>query len=142
MGLSLEEIFEEFADLDREDQSKYLLELGDALPDFPSALRTDNNRVYGCQSQVWLSADVSGSGETARLRILADSDSNIVRGLIAILQSAYDGLTAAEILTYDIQAVFRQLNLQQHISPQRRNGLRGMVERIQLIAGRIGRAHV
>jgi len=136
MGLSLEEIFEEFADLDREDQSKYLLELGDALPDFPSALRTDTNRVYGCQSQVWLSADVSGSGETARLRILADSDSNIVRGLIAILQSAYDGLTAAEILTYDIQAVFRQLNLQQHISPQRRNGLRGMVERIQLIAGR------
>ena len=74
MGLSLEEIFEEFADLDREDQSKYLLELGDALPDFPSALRTDTNRVYGCQSQVWLSADVSGSGETARLRILADSE--------------------------------------------------------------------
>ncbi|MFN9041522.1 MAG: SufE family protein, partial [Planctomyces sp.] len=64
----------------------------------------------------------------------ADSDSNIVRGLIAILQSAYDGMTAAGILSFDIQAVFRQLNLQQHISPQRRNGLRGMVERIQLLA--------
>ncbi|MFM7837263.1 MAG: SufE family protein, partial [Planctomycetaceae bacterium] len=60
MGLSLEEIFEEFSDLDREDQSKYLLELGDDLPLFPPALRTDANRVYGCQSQVWLSADVSG----------------------------------------------------------------------------------
>lgn len=134
MGLSLEEIFEEFSDLDREDQSKYLLELGDDLPPFPTALRTDANRVYGCQSQVWLSADVSGHGNDAVIRILADSDSNIVRGLIAILQSAYDGMTAAGILSFDIQAVFRQLNLQQHISPQRRNGLRGMVERIQLLA--------
>ncbi|MFM7865961.1 MAG: SufS family cysteine desulfurase [Planctomycetaceae bacterium] len=136
MGLSLEEIFEEFSDLDREDQSKYLLELGDDLPLFPPALRTDANRVYGCQSQVWLSADVSGSGDGAVIRIVADSDSNIVRGLIAILQSAYDGMSAAEILRFDIQAVFRQLNLQQHISPQRRNGLRGMVERIQLLAQR------
>lgn len=136
MGLSLQEIFEEFSDLDREDQSKYLLELGDDLPRFPPAMRTDANRVYGCQSQVWLSAEVTGSGDTAVVRILADSDSNIVRGLIAILQSAYDGMTAVEILRFDIQAVFRQLSLQQHISPQRRNGLRGMVERIQLLAQR------
>lgn len=136
MGLSLQEIFEEFSDLDREDQSKYLLELGDDLPEFPAAMRTDANRVYGCQSQVWLSAEVTGSGDTAVVRILADSDSNIVRGLIAILQSAYDGMTAVEILRFDIQAVFRQLSLQQHISPQRRNGLRGMVERIQLLAQR------
>lgn len=136
MGLSLQEIFEEFSDLDREDQSKYLLELGDDLPRFPPAMRTDANRVYGCQSQVWLAAEVTGSGDGAVVRILADSDSNIVRGLIAILQSAYDGMTAVEILRFDIQAVFRQLSLQQHISPQRRNGLRGMVERIQLLAQR------
>ncbi|MEY3172661.1 MAG: putative cysteine desulfurase [Planctomycetota bacterium] len=137
MPATLAEIFEEFADLDREDQSQFLLELGDELPGFPVEQRTEANRVHGCQSQVWLIANAQGSGADARLEILADSDSTIVRGLIAILQAAYDGLTAAEILRYDIQAVFRQLNLQQHISPQRRNGLRGMVERIQLLAGRL-----
>lgn len=137
MPATLAEIFEEFADLDREDQSQFLLELGDELPGFPVDQRTETNRVHGCQSQVWLIAHPCGSGPDAHLQILADSDSTIVRGLIAILQAAYQGLTAAEILRYDIQAVFRQLNLQQHISPQRRNGLRGMVERIQLLAGRL-----
>jgi cysteine desulfurase/selenocysteine lyase len=137
MPATLAEIFEEFADLDREDQSQFLLELGDELPGFPVDQRTESNRVHGCQSQVWLIAHPRGSGPDAHLQILADSDSTIVRGLIAILQAAYQGLTAAEILRYDIQAVFRQLNLQQHISPQRRNGLRGMVERIQLLAGRL-----
>jgi cysteine desulfurase/selenocysteine lyase len=137
MPATLAEIFEEFAVLDREDQSQFLLELGDELPGFPVDQRTESNRVHGCQSQVWLIAQAQGSGPDAHLQILADSDSTIVRGLIAILQAAYHGRTAAEILRYDIQAVFRQLNLQQHISPQRRNGLRGMVERIQLLAGRL-----
>jgi len=140
MPATLAEIFEEFADLDREDQSQFLLELGDELPGFPPEQRTEVNRVHGCQSQVWLIANARGTGPDARLQILADSDSTIVRGLIAILQAAYDGLAASEILRYDIQAVFRQLNLQQHISPQRRNGLRGMVERIQLLAGRLAGA--
>jgi cysteine desulfurase/selenocysteine lyase len=142
MPATLAEIFEEFADLDREDQSQFLLELGDDLPDFPAQQRTETNRVHGCQSQVWLIANPDGTGPDAQLQILADSDSNIVRGLIAILQAAYHGRSAAEILRYDIQAVFRQLNLQQHISPQRRNGLRGMVERIQLLAARTaGQTH-
>jgi cysteine desulfurase/selenocysteine lyase len=140
MPATLAEIFEEFADLDREDQSQFLLELGDELPGFPAEQRTEANRVHGCQSQVWLIANARGTGPEAHLQILADSDSTIVRGLIAVLQAAYDGLTASEILRYDIQAVFRQLNLQQHISPQRRNGLRGMVERIQLLAGRLAGA--
>jgi cysteine desulfurase/selenocysteine lyase len=142
MPATLAEIFEEFADLDREDQSQFLLELGDELPSFPSDQRTEANRVHGCQSQVWLIANSSGTGPDAFLKILADSDSTIVRGLIAILQAAYEGLTAGEILRYDIQAVFRQLNLQQHISPQRRNGLRGMVDRIQLLASRTAGAPV
>jgi cysteine desulfurase/selenocysteine lyase len=132
----LAEIFEEFADLDREDQSRYLLELGDDIPGLPAEYRTDSNRVHGCQSQVWLNTETMGSGDDAQFRILADSDSNIVRGLIAILQAAYNGKTAAEILRYDIEGVFRQLHLQQHISPQRRNGLRGMVERIRSLAQR------
>lgn len=134
MNSTLAAIFEEFADLDREDQSQFLLELGDELPSFPQDQKTEENRVHGCQSQVWLITDVAGTGDDARFEILADSDSNIVRGMIAILQAAYNGRTAAEILKYDIEGVFRQLNLQQHISPQRRNGLRGMVERIRLLA--------
>lgn len=134
MNSTLAEIFEEFADLDREDQSQFLLELGDELPSFPPDQKTEENRVHGCQSQVWLITNVAGCGDDATFEILADSDSNIVRGLIAILQAAYNGRTAAEILKYDIQGVFRQLNLQQHISPQRRNGLKGMVERITSLA--------
>ncbi len=134
MLMTLDEIFEEFADLDRQDQSLYLLELGDGLPEFPVCGRTDENRVHGCQSQVWLIADISGTQETAPFTIIADSDSNIVRGLIAILAASYNGKTAREILEYDIDAVFHRLNLQQHITPQRRNGLRGMVDRVLTLA--------
>jgi cysteine desulfurase/selenocysteine lyase len=136
MVSALSEIFEEFADLDREDQSRFLLELGDEIPELPAEHRTEVNRVHGCQSQVWLITETAGAGDSARFRVLADSDSNIVRGLIAILQAAYNDQTAAEILRYDIDGVFRQLHLQQHISPQRRNGLRGMVERIRSLAER------
>ena len=134
MLLTLEEIFEEFADLDRQDQSLYLLELGDGLPELPATARTDENKVHGCQSQVWLITDVDGANDTARFNIVADSDSNIVRGLIAILEASYNGKTAREILEYDIDAVFHRLNLQQHITPQRRNGLRGMVDRVLKLA--------
>jgi cysteine desulfurase/selenocysteine lyase len=133
---TLDEIFEEFADLDREDQSQYLLELGDDLPSFPVDARTELNRVHGCQSQVWLITETEGTGAEAAFTIRADSDSNIVRGLIAILQAAFNSKTAPQILDYDILGVFQRLDLQQHISPQRRNGLRGMVERILLLAQR------
>ena len=98
MLLTLDEIFEEFADLDRQDQSLYLLELGDELPKFPDQARTDENRVHGCQSQVWLTTDVSGVGDDATFTVNEDSDSNIVRGLIAILEASYNGKTAREIL--------------------------------------------
>ena len=127
MLMTLDHIFEEFADLDPEDQSQYLLELGDDIPAFPDDARTEGNRVHGCQSQVWLIIDSTGAGEDAILTITADSDSNIVRGLIAILQAAYNGKSAREIVAYDILSVFQKLNLRQHITPQRRNGLRGMV---------------
>lgn len=132
--MTLQEIFDEFEGLDQRDQSRYLLELGYELPDFPDEARTDDNRVHGCQSQVWLVTESTGVGDDARLTVRADSDSNIVRGLIAILQAAYSGRTAREIVEFDIQQVFRRLSLQQHISPQRRNGLRGMVDRILSLA--------
>ena len=110
---TLDEIFEEFADLDREDQSQYLLELGDGLPSFPVDARTELNRVHGCQSQVWLITETDGTGGEAAFTIRADSDSNIVRGLIAILQAAFNSKTAQQILDYDILGVFQRLDLQQ-----------------------------
>lgn len=134
MMSTLNDIYEEFADLELQDQSQFLLELGYELPDFPEEARTEANRVHGCQSQVWLITETSGDGQDATITIRADSDSNIVRGLIAILQAAYSGKTARQIVEFDILQVFRQLHLQQHISPQRRNGLRGMVERILTLA--------
>jgi cysteine desulfurase/selenocysteine lyase len=134
MVLTLDEIFEDFSDLDKQDQSLYLLELGFDLPNFPDAARTEENRVHGCQSQVWLITETHGQGSTATFDIVADSDSNIVRGLLAILVAAFNGRTAREILEYNIDAVFVRLNLQQHITPQRRNGLRGMVDRIMKLA--------
>ncbi|HRA88284.1 MAG TPA: SufE family protein, partial [Planctomycetaceae bacterium] len=134
MLLTLDEIFEEFADLERQDQSLYLLELGDNLPELPDEARTEENRVHGCQSQVWLTTEINGTGEDATFSIKADSDSNIVRGLIAILIASYNSKTSRQILEYDIDAVFQRLNLQQHITPQRRNGLRGMVDRVLTLA--------
>jgi cysteine desulfurase/selenocysteine lyase len=134
MLMTLDHIIDEFEGLDREDQSLYLLELGDDLPQLPEEARTDANRVHGCQSQVWLVTESSGTGEDAVMTIRADSDSNIVRGLIAILQAAYNGKTARQIVDFDILGVFQKLDLRQHISPQRRNGLRAMVDRIQVLA--------
>lgn len=133
MRLTLDDIYDEFEALDREDQSQYLLELGDDLPPFPDDERIDANRVHGCQSQVWMIPEPAAPGSDV-FRFAADSDSSIVRGLIAILLAAYHEKSPQQILDFDIVGVFQRLHLQQHISPQRRNGLRGMVDRIHALA--------
>ena len=141
MPVTLEEIIEEFSDLDPSDQSQFLLELGFDLPEFPNEQKVDSNLVHGCQSQVWLIAKAEGQGPNTRLTFQADSDSQIVRGLISILLASYSNKTPQQVLEFDIQDVFRQLHIQQHISPQRRNGLRGMVERIQALAASLAPEH-
>ena len=141
MPVTLEEIIEEFSDLDPSDQSQFLLELGFDLPEFPNEQKVDSNLVHGCQSQVWLIAKAEGQGPNTRLTFQADSDSQIVRGLISILLASYSNKTPQQVLEFDIQDVFRQLHIQQHISPQRRNGLRGMVERIQVLAASLAPEH-
>lgn len=133
---TLDEIFDEFLDLDPVDQNQYLMELGYDLPPFPEEARTEANRVHGCQSQVWLIMNSSGAERDAKFTIVADSDANIIKGLLAILQAAYNGMTAKQIADYDILSVFKKLDLEHHITPQRRNGLRGMVERILTLANR------
>jgi cysteine desulfuration protein SufE len=118
---------------DWEDRYRYIIELGRDLPALPDADKTPANYVHGCQSQVWIVADA----RDARLKFRLDSDALIVRGLIAILLAAFDDKTPAEILAFDIDALFDELDLKRHLSPTRGNGLVALVRRIQEIA----RAH-
>ncbi len=133
--MTLADIRADFALLDDwEDRYRYVIELGRALPPFPEALRTDANKVRGCASQVWLSTRRSGKSGSAAgdtMRIEGTSDAHIVQGLIAVLLAIYDGKTIQEMLATDAQAVFAELGLKEHLTPQRSNGLASMVERIR-----------
>lgn len=135
---SLEELYEEFDDLgDWDDQCDYLIDLGFDLPKLPDEAKCEENRVHGCQSQVWLigrQAEETSETNPPKLEFLANSDAIIVNGLIAVLLAMYTDRTAEEILSTDAEAVFARLGLQRHLSPQRRNGLFGMVERIRKLA--------
>ena len=131
--MSIDTIIENFALLDEwDDRYRYLIELGRALAPLPEAARTEANKVQGCASQVWLatSAQPDGPGGPV-LTFVGDSDAHIVRGLIAILLALHSGKTAPEILAADAVSLFEQLGLREHLTPQRSNGFRSMVERIQ-----------
>ncbi len=131
---TIPELIETFDALgDWESQCDYLIDLGYELPDFPAAARTEANRVHGCQSNVWLIAEVKEIDPPV-VEIAADSDSMIVRGLIAVLLMAYSGRTPDEILQTDIRQIFARLGLNRQLSSARRNGLEGMVKRIQSLA--------
>lgn len=123
------ELFEEW-----EDRYRFLIDLGKKLPSLPEKCKTDENRVHGCQSSVWLVAESEENGGEKTVDFLADSDSSIVRGLIAILQNVYAHRRPVEILDFDISALFTRLGLDQHLSTGRRNGLAGMVKRIRTLA--------
>jgi cysteine desulfuration protein SufE len=121
----------EFLD-DWEDRYRYLIELGKELPPFPDEARTEENRVHGCVSQVWIlpEAEKPGTPE-AVLHLRADSDALIVKGLIAVLLSMVSGKPAREILDMDIAGNLERLGLQEHLTPQRANGLKAMIQRIR-----------
>lgn len=130
-----EEIAETFEFLeDWEERYRYVIELGRALPPLAEAERVPATRVEGCASQVWLVPEVEGQGPGARLRFRGDSDAMIVKGLIAVLRALYSGRTAREILAIDAPAQLARLGLDEHLSSQRSNGLRAMVERIRALA--------
>lgn len=114
---------------DWEDKYRFVLDLGKSLPDLPDHKKTEANIVRGCQSQVWLVAHYDHSAN--RLEFEMDSDAHIVRGLIAIIQSAYADLSPDSIVDYDIEGLFSELNLFSHLSAARGNGLRAMVQRIR-----------
>jgi cysteine desulfuration protein SufE len=132
--MAIETIRSDFALLDDwEDRYRYLIELGRGLPPFPEALRTDANKVRGCVSQVWLASRLqrNGAGSAPVLEFEGDSDAHIVRGLVAVLFALVQGRTPEEILGTDARAVFAELGLAEHLTPQRSNGFFSMVERIR-----------
>jgi cysteine desulfuration protein SufE len=130
---TFDEIKDNFELLDEwDDRYRYVIELGRTLAPLSEADRSPQNKVQGCASQVWLARQVDRSerGEPV-LSFIGDSDAHIVRGLIAILLSLYSGQTAQKILNTDAIAVFDELGFREHLSPQRSNGLRSMVERVR-----------
>ncbi len=115
---------------DWEERYKYLIDLGEEMPKMQAVLQTQERLVKGCQSNVWIDVQASAG----KLSFVVDSDAIIVRGLLALVMAAYNHKTASEILAFDIQEYFRKLDLEQHISPTRGNGLRAIVAKIQAIA--------
>ena len=131
MSAAFEEIVEDFEFLDDwEDRYRHVIDMGKAMQPLDDALKVDANKVHGCASQVWMYPEISG--DTFQFR--GDSDAMIVRGLIAVLAALYNGLTLAEARTVDAHAELARLQLNDHLSSQRSNGLRAMVERLGKLA--------
>ncbi len=126
------EIIDNFSVLDEwDDRYRYLIELGRELPPLAAEAHNDANKVRGCASQVWLDTSVRPNGAGGPvLTFVGDSDAHIVRGLIAILFAMYSGRSAKDILATDAVALFERIGLREHLTPQRSNGFRSMVERI------------
>ena len=130
---TLDEIIDNFSLLDDwDDRYRYVIELGRGLAPLSERDRTEANKVQGCASQVWLATTVRPDGQRGPvLTFSGDSDAHIVRGLIAILLAMFSGKQARDILSGDAIALFERLGLREHLTPQRSNGFRSMVERIR-----------
>jgi cysteine desulfuration protein SufE len=126
-----EQIAEEFSWLESwDDRYGYLIELGRSLPPMPETDKNDETRIEGCQSGVWIKMGVSPT-EPPALTFTGDSDSSIVKGLVAIVISLVNGRSPQEILDCDIAGFFSQLNLESHLSPTRKTGLNELVKRVK-----------
>ncbi|WP_158809615.1 SufE family protein [Beijerinckia sp. L45] len=132
MALDLNEIVDNFESLDDwDDRYRYLIELGRELEPLDAVAHNDHNKVRGCASQVWVETTVAPSADGVTLNLRGDSDAHIVRGLIALVFALYSGQTTEHILATDAQDLFQKLGLSAHLTPQRSNGVRAMVERIK-----------
>jgi cysteine desulfuration protein SufE len=130
---TIDEIIDNFSLLDEwDDRYRYVIELGRGLEPLSERDRTEANKVQGCASQVWLATTARPDGPKGPVLIFSgDSDAHIVRGLIAILFAQFSGKPADDILSADAIALFERLGLREHLTPQRSNGFRSMVERIR-----------
>jgi cysteine desulfuration protein SufE len=134
--MTIDEIRDNFDLLDEwDDRYRYVIELGRTLTPMAEADHSEINKVRGCTSQVWLVTSINAAtardGRGPVLDFIGDSDAHIVRGLIAILLTLYSGKSAQDILDTDALGVFDELGLREHLTPQRSNGVRAMVERIR-----------
>ncbi|MBD8874822.1 SufE family protein [Roseibium polysiphoniae] len=133
MTSTLDDIVESFEFLDDwEDRYKYVIDLGRELPELPEGEKNEANKVRGCVSQVWLVTEISrrDDGQPV-IAYRGDSDALIVQGLVAIVLALFSGKSAQEILDTDVDGLFAKLGLQEHLTPQRSNGLKSMVARIR-----------
>jgi cysteine desulfuration protein SufE len=129
---TIDEIRDNFELLDEwDDRYRYVIELGRTLEPMPEGEHSAANKVNGCVSQVWLQKLVDRDDGAPVLKYRGDSDAHIVRGLVAIVLSLYSGRTPQQILATDAIAVFDEFGFRDHLTPQRSNGLRSMVERIK-----------
>lgn len=127
-----QQIRDDFSLLDDwEDRYRYIIEMGRALPEFSDQNKTQANKVQGCVSQVWLVAEAQQNNGASRLHFEGTSDAAIVQGLIAILFSLYQDKSAQDILDLDAVAHLKQLGLDEHLTPQRSNGLASMIARMR-----------
>ncbi|UWQ19571.1 SufE family protein [Jannaschia sp. M317] len=130
-----EDLVETFEFLDDwEDRYRHVIDMGKAFPPLPDALKVAATKVDGCASQVWLHPRIDGQGPDATFDFDGESDAMIVRGLIAVLHDLYGGLTVKAVGEVDAIAEMGRLGLNEHLSSQRSNGLRAMVERIRQVA--------
>lgn len=133
---AFEDIAENFDFMeDWEDRYRFVIDLGKALAPLEDAFKVPATKVDGCTSQVWIMPRINGAGQAAIFKFHGDSDAMIVRGLVAVLEALYNGLTVAEVLKVDAGGELARLQLNDHLSAQRSNGLRAMVERIRKVAG-------
>ena len=129
--MSIEELIDNFSFLDNwEDKYRYIIELGEKMPQLPDNLKIDDWKVKGCQSQVWLVPSKQGD----KLSFLGDSDAMIVKGLISIVLLIYNNKSPSAIKAVAVDDIFAKLGLKEHLSPSRRNGLEAMIEKIKYYA--------
>lgn len=122
---------------DDRDRCDYLIDLGFELPQLPEEERTEQNRVHGCQSNVWLVGAMTSplpDADEKRLAFVANSDAMFVNGLIVVLRALFHGKSADEVLAVDLETEMKSLDLDDLVTPQRKNGLVGMVQRLRDIA--------
>ncbi len=134
----IDEIIENFSLLEEwDDRYRYVIELGRKLGPFPEEERTDANKVQGCVSQVWLATTIHRQDDQTVLTFAGDSDAHIVRGLVAILIAMLSGRPVAKIAADNPIALFERLGFREHLTPQRSNGFRSMVNRMQADAAAV-----
>ena len=132
---AFEAIVDDFDFLDEwEDRYRYVIDLGRAMEPIEEELRNEWSKVEGCASQVWIVPELSRDAETRTFSFRGDSDAMIVRGLIAVLRSLYNGLRVSEVLEVDARREIGRLGLESHLSSQRSNGLVSMIRRIRGMA--------